>query len=145
MAEKKYTPFPKSYKDCKYPDIEKWCIANNEVEWLIDTMAKKSEHKVYPKKVNEFGKPIKYKGEDGKTHYVKDMDALPTTSSKPISFTKVKSLFFDEFFPAQKKDPNAKTNKTPKKASMHERAIALAKVYEEAMAKQAANKAESEN
>lgn len=138
MIEKAYTPFTKSYKDCKYPDIEKWCLKNGQVEWLIETMSRKTEHKVYPKKLDQYGKPIKYKGEDGKMHFVKDLEALPTTKAQPISFTKVKSMFFDEFFPDQKKDPNAKTNKTLKKETMHDRAARIALAYEEAKAKKEA-------
>lgn len=138
MSTKNYKPFPKTYKDCKYPDIETWCLENGQVEWLIDTMARKSDHKVYPKKLDQYGKPIKYKGEDGKMHFVKDLEALPTTKSQPISFTKVKSLFFNEFFPEQKKDPNAKTNKLPKKSSMHQRAAKLAARIEKAKAEKEA-------
>lgn len=125
--------FPKSYKATKYPDIEKWCLENGQIAWLAETMDKKTEHKVYPKKLDPTtGKPIKYKGEDGKMHYVKDTEALPTCKSQPISFTKVKSMFFDEFFPEQKKDPNAKTNLKEEKETMHHRAMRLAKEAREA-------------
>lgn len=119
--------FPKPYKETKYPDIEKWCIENGKLDWLAATMAKKSEHKTYPNKLDEFGNPIKYQDKKGKWHYVKDKDAIPTVKNQPISFTKVKSLFFDEFFPGQKKDPNAKTNLIEKKEPMHVRALRLAK------------------
>ena len=126
--EKNPSPaLPFTYKNCGYDDIEKWCIENNQLEWLAATMAKKSEHKTYPKKKDEYGKPIKYRGEDGKMHFVKDLEATPTVKSQPISFTKVKSLFFDKFFPDLKHDPTAKTNLLPEKESMHERALRLAK------------------
>ena len=130
--EKKLTAFPKSYKDCKYPDIEKWCIDNDQIDWLTATMLKTSEHKTYPNKLDEYGNPIKYQDKGGKWHYVKDKTAIPTVKNQPISFTKVKSLFFNEFFPDQKKDPNAKTNLKPKTDSMHVRALKLAKAKAEA-------------
>jgi hypothetical protein len=139
--ESKETPtFPKSYKDTKYPDIEKWCLENGQIAWLAETMDKKTEHMIYPKKLDEYGRPLKYKGEDGKMHFVKDLEALPTCKAQPISFTKVKSLFFDEFFPNQKKDPNAKTNLRDKKESMHKRAMRLAKEAREAEQKPAEEK-----
>jgi hypothetical protein len=133
----KDTPrFPVSYKDTKYADIEKWCLENGQIEWLAATMDKKSEHKVYPKKLDEFGRPIKYRGEDGKMHYVFDKEAIPTVKNQPISFNKVKSLFFDKFFPGQKKDPNCKTNLKEEKESMHHRAMRLAKEAREKAAEQ---------
>ena len=126
FAKETPSPIPFTYKKCEYEDIEKWCVENNQLEWLEKTMAKKSEHKIYPKKLNEYGKPIKYKGEDGKMHFVKDLDATPTVKAQPISFTKVKSLFFDKFFPDLKHDPKAKSNKAAAKESMHDRAARLA-------------------
>ena len=126
--------FPVSYKKCVYTDIEKWCIENNQIDWLAETMSKTSEHKIYPNKLDEHGKPIKYQSADGKWHFVKDKAAIPSVKNQPISFAKVKSLFFDKFFPDQKKDPNCKTNLRPKPEPMHIRAMKLAKAKAEAEA-----------
>lgn len=82
------------YKKMTLDEIENWCEANGQLEWLADTLEKEVEVKVYPK------------GEDGKA----DKSKEAKTETRPISYIQVKKEFVDKFMPeiAPKRKENQK-------------------------------------
>ena len=98
----------KEYKDWTLEDIIEWCKANNQVEWLKTTAAKKVEKKVYPK--------VESVSKNGKKSWKADKTAEPTTELAPISFVELKGEFIATFIDTTPKE---------KKASMYDIIAAL--------------------
>lgn len=100
------------YKKIDIDYIIDWCKANNQVEWLKETAAKKITHNIYPKKT--------YIKKNGKEATVQDKNQEPIgTEEKAITFVELKLAFCEKFMPEV--IPVAK----PKEASMFEKIKAL--------------------
>ena len=100
-----------NYKTMTIEDIIKYCVDNDQVEWLKTAAAKEIEIKVYPKKT--------YIDKNGKERTKGDKTQEPIGTKKTkISFVELKNAFCEEFMPeiAPKKE---------KKASMYDIIAAL--------------------
>jgi hypothetical protein len=85
-----------NYKEWKIEDIIKWCVENNQVEWLKATAAKKVEYKIYPRtKV------------DGKS--IADKTQEPKIETRPISFIQLKAEWMEAFGLGEPKKPKKPT------------------------------------
>ena len=80
-----------NFKTMGIEDVIEWCKANNQIEWLKKTAAKKTECKVYPRK--------KVVNADGKLVSVADKSKEPKIESRPISFVEIKYEFAKKFMP----------------------------------------------
>ena len=80
-----------NFKTMKIEHIIEWCVANNEVEWLKETAAKKTECKVYPRK--------KVVNAEGKKVSVADKSQKPRIEERNISFIEIKQAFCEKFMP----------------------------------------------
>jgi hypothetical protein len=105
----------KDYKHLTFTDIEKWCIDNGQVKWLVEQLETPVVKKVYPR--------VKITNKDGKVVSKADRSQKPKTVSGAPDFVTIKRKWAETFM--SHIIPEAK-EKTP---SMTDKAAALRAKY----------------
>lgn len=104
------------YEDITLEYIEKWCVENNQIDWLIEisgtkTIQKRHTGRIQKRDVN--GNAVLNK--NGKPVWIVDKNSPTIEVEIAITFIEIKKAFCEKFMPELA--PKAKENKL----SLHER------------------------
>ncbi len=81
------------FKNLKQADIEKWCLDNNQMDWLVSLVNTPVKVKVYPK--------VASVSKNGKKSWKADKTQPYTLEERDIPFVEIKAAFLRKFFPEQ--------------------------------------------
>lgn len=107
----------KEFMDITFEDIQEWCVANGQVDWLEEVVNRNITQKRYTRRIekrDENGNVVRNKR--GYVIKVVDKSSPIIEVEAPITFVEVKTLFCKSFMPHK-----LPASKVEKKLSMRDK------------------------